>query len=79
MKKSDLLDVLKDIDDNADLVISKCFIIDERDKVTAILDIPIVGIAHNKDGEEQELRFMLNFDDVSKTFRPKDFIPLKIS
>lgn len=70
MKKSDLLEDLKDVPDDAEIVIGKCFVLNEEDKITAILDIPIVGTALNSN--ENELRFMLTLDDVKQCFHPEN-------
>jgi hypothetical protein len=70
MHKSYLTKLIKDIPDNADIVISKCFVLDEKKEITGILDIPIVGTAFNKDNNE--FRFMLLLKDVDGSFPPKD-------
>ena len=70
MRKSDLSKDIKDVPNDAEIVISKCFVIDGKKEITGVLDIPIIGTAFNK--ESNELRFVLNLDDVKKTFHPKD-------
>jgi hypothetical protein len=70
MKKCDLLDTLLNVPNDADIVIGKCFVVDEKDALTGILDIPIVGTAY--DDKNNELRFVLSLDDVKKCFHPKD-------
>lgn len=72
MNKKDLIETIKDIDDDAQVVISKCFVIDEKEELTAILDIPVVGVAYNNNGEKPELRFILTMDDVKQCFQPEN-------
>ena len=70
MKKEDFKELIDSIPDDADIVIGKCFVIDEKDELTAILDVPIVGTAFDKNSNE--MRFVLSLDDVKKCFHPKD-------
>jgi len=76
MKKKDLIEAMKVIPDEAEVVISKCFVIDEEEELTAILDIPVSGIAYNNDEEKPEIRFMLTMEDVKQCFHPKDVKPI---
>jgi hypothetical protein len=78
MTKRDLIEDLKNIDDDAHIVIAKCLVLDEEDAITAEMHVPIVGIAYSKnEGRETELRFVLRLDDVKSCFHPKDvkFLP----
>ena len=71
MKTKDLKKYIDEIPEDADIVISKAFIIDENDALTAILDIPIVGVALNNDNEDgniNEIRFVLSSKDLKGTF-----------
>jgi len=80
MLKRDLIETLKDVDDNAQVVICQCLILDEKEEITAELHIPIVGTAYTKnDSNTAELRFILDLDSVKKCFHPKDvkFFPLE--
>lgn len=74
MTKKELFESLKDAPDNANLVISQCFVIDEKDEITAEMHVPIVGVAyqHKEDKNEAEIRFLLTMDDIKQCFRPKD-------
>jgi len=71
VKTKDLKKYIDEIPEDADIVISKAFIIDENDALTAILDIPIVGVALNNDNEDgniNEIRFVLSSKDLKGTF-----------
>lgn len=70
MKKGNFKELIDSIPDGADIVISKCFVIDEKDEITGILDVPIVGTAYND--KENEFRFVLSLEDVKECFQPKD-------
>lgn len=76
MTKRDLIEDLKGVDDDAQIVIAKCLVLDEEDAITAEMHVPIVGVAysHKNDekGKEAELRFVLRLDDVKECFHPKD-------
>jgi hypothetical protein len=76
MKAIDLKETLADIPDDAEVVISNSFVIDEKDNITCILDIPVVGIGLNTESDPVELRFVLKNDAVEKCFEDKDFKPL---
>jgi len=70
MKKRDLLDTVSEMSDDADLVIGNPLVIDEEEKFTAVIDLPIVGIATNKD--DNEIRFLLRLEDVKQVFHPDE-------
>lgn len=71
MKAKELKKMLKKIPDEAELVISKAFVIDEKDEITGILDIPIIGVATNKENKN-EVRFVLYSKDVKECFKPDE-------
>lgn len=71
MKNRDLKEILDKMPDDADLVIAHPFVIDEKEKLTAILDIPIIGVATNSE-DENEIRFVLASEDIKKCFKPEN-------
>jgi hypothetical protein len=82
MTKRDLIEDLKNVPDDAQIVIAKCFVIDEKDEITAEMHVPVVGVAYSnkEDKGEAELRFVLRLDDVKQCFHPKDvrFLPPEV-
>ena len=71
MKLRTLLEEYKDCLDY-DIVLSKHFVIEEKENFEAILDVPVIGIATNDD--EKEIRFVVGKDSSDKLgkFRPID-------
>lgn len=69
MKIKDLKDFVNGLPDDNDLVISEPFVIDEKDEITAIVDLPVVGMAYNEAGKE--LRFVLRYEDTKGVFPPE--------
>jgi len=70
MKKKDLLEAISEMSDTADLVISKSLVIDEDENLTAVIDLPIVGISNNPG--DNEIRFLVGLDDIKHVFSPDD-------
>jgi Mg/Co/Ni transporter MgtE len=68
MKVKDLIEYLKSQNAESEIVISKAFVIDEKEGLTGILDIPVLGIA----SKEGELRFVLDTIDVKSCFKPEE-------
>lgn len=68
MKVKDLVEYLKDKDAESEIVISQTFVMDEKEGLTGILDIPVLGMATN----EGELRFVLDSLDVKSCFKPEE-------
>ncbi len=64
MTKGDLIEWLKDIPEDANLMLSRYFLIDKDESVSGILDIPIHGIAYSKN--DNEVRFAVNSEDINK-------------
>lgn len=75
MTKGDLLKVLEPIPLNTSITIGKCVIIDEKHELTGILELSVVGFGH--DPNNNELHFLLDFEDIKKCFHPKDVTLLK--
>lgn len=75
MKSKDLREILDKLPDDAELVISSPFLIDEKQEITGILDMPIIGVAVN-DSDEKEIRFVLEYKDVVKCFKPNEVIKI---
>ena len=67
MKNKDLKEILDNIDDDADIVFAKAFVVDKEQEITAIIDCPVIGIATN-DEDEKELRFVLSSEDAIQCF-----------
>ena len=76
MTAKDLRDTIADVPDDAEIVISNAFVIDEEEEITGILDIPVMGIGINAENDPVEIRFVLTNDDVEKCFEGKDLKPL---
>jgi hypothetical protein len=74
MTKKEIIEDLKNVPDDAQVVIAKCLVIDEKEEITAEIHIPIIGVAYSPKVEknEAELRFVLSLDDVKQCFHPKD-------
>ena len=68
MQIKDLKEFVRELPDDDNIVISEPFIIDEKEQVAAIVDLPVVGLAYNEEGKE--LRFVLRFEDVKQVFKP---------
>jgi len=70
----DLKEIVNSLPDNAEVVISKTFLIDKKDEVVAVLDTPVLGVSvnDNMESNEQEIRFILSSDDVKSGFSPDD-------
>tara|TARA_Y100000034_G_C6726677_1_gene321699 strand:+ start:354 stop:593 length:240 start_codon:yes stop_codon:yes gene_type:complete len=74
MKVKDLIEHLESlpIEEDWDVVLSREFIIDEKEELWGMLDIPIIGtVSHD---EDKELRFLLKADDVKSCFHPGNVI-----
>ena len=72
MNGKDLKKVINELPDDAIVVVAKPFVIDEHDEITAILDIPVTGIAVNDQEKEKEIRFILGIEDIKQCFSPQD-------
>ena len=72
MKAKDLKVLINDFDDDAEIVIAKAFVIDEKEELMAVVDVPVLGIAYNETEEEKEIRFVLRSDDVRRVFKPEE-------
>ena len=74
MKRENLIEVLERMKPGSDVVISKAMVMSADGEVVGILDVPIIGIAENKD--EPEIRFVLDYEDVKKCFKPSEVVPI---
>lgn len=64
MTKGDLIEWLKDVPEDANVMLSRYFLIDKDEGVSGILDIPIHGIAYSPN--DNEVRFAVNDEDIDK-------------
>lgn len=68
MNIKQLKEYIKDIPDEYEVNFSRVFVLDEKEELTAVLDVPIVGVT--KSEEAEHVRFVI-------TMTQKELISLK--
>ena len=78
MKASVFKEFLQKIPDEAYIVISKAIVIDNEEDITAVLDIPVLGMALGTESNgEVELRFVLDSKGAKSVFSKDELTIIK--